>query len=515
MNYPVWDVSFGSGLLIAIISVVHVFVSHFAVGGGLFLVLTERKAYKENNSQLVGWLKTHSKFFVLLTVVFGAITGVGIWFTIALVNPSATSALIHAFVWGWAIEWVFFFLEITAALLYLYGWKRLDKQTHIWIGWIYFLTAFLSMVVINGIITFMLTSGNWVESKNFWDGFFNPTYWPSLFIRFAFSLSLAGLYALITISRIKDSVFKSFVAKWSLKWVLPSFILLPIFAYWYVANIPVELFQSTNGLMATATQYATLISIFALITFLLALVYYFFTSKINLLFSLLILITAFVTMWSFEFIRESIRKPYVIANYMYGNSIYTESSDFDQGFSIEKINENGILNTAKWISIKKITKENSIQAGEEIFRVECLSCHTYDAYRGVRNRLIDRGWDKNITSQMISRIEHMQKGIMPPFAGFESERESLSDYLHNNISQSELSAFKSGKGLFDKYCQVCHQYSSDDPVFFVLTGADREEVEYYLTDLQGMNDLMPNLVPNSKEIEIMMDWFPKQFINQN
>jgi hypothetical protein len=96
-------------------------VSHFAVGGGLFLVLTERRARREHDSKLLGWLKSHTKFFVLVTVVYGAVSGVGIWFTIALISPLATSNLIHAYVWGWAIEWVFFFLEITAALLYFYG----------------------------------------------------------------------------------------------------------------------------------------------------------------------------------------------------------------------------------------------------------------------------------------------------------------------------------------------------------------------------------------------------------
>jgi len=42
MNYPVWLLdTFGGGTLIALIAVVHVYVSHFAVGGGLFLVFTE------------------------------------------------------------------------------------------------------------------------------------------------------------------------------------------------------------------------------------------------------------------------------------------------------------------------------------------------------------------------------------------------------------------------------------------------------------------------------------------
>ena len=80
MNYPVWNVAFGAGLLMAIVAILHVFVSHFAVGGGLFLVLTERRARRRNDTALLGWLKAHTKFFVLVTVVFGAISGVGIWF---------------------------------------------------------------------------------------------------------------------------------------------------------------------------------------------------------------------------------------------------------------------------------------------------------------------------------------------------------------------------------------------------------------------------------------------------
>ena len=51
MNFPVWDPPMlGGGLLIGVIAILHVFVSHFAVGGGLFLVLTEQIAARENDA---------------------------------------------------------------------------------------------------------------------------------------------------------------------------------------------------------------------------------------------------------------------------------------------------------------------------------------------------------------------------------------------------------------------------------------------------------------------------------
>ena len=45
MNYPLWVVPYlGGTSVIAIISIIHVFISHFAVGGGIFLALAEEMA---------------------------------------------------------------------------------------------------------------------------------------------------------------------------------------------------------------------------------------------------------------------------------------------------------------------------------------------------------------------------------------------------------------------------------------------------------------------------------------
>ncbi|MCP4686050.1 MAG: hypothetical protein GY867_11495 [bacterium] len=78
MNYPFWDVDLGYGILMAAIAVIHVFVSHFAIGGGLYLVVAEHFARKSADAYRLEFLERLSKFFVLVTVVFGALTGVGI-----------------------------------------------------------------------------------------------------------------------------------------------------------------------------------------------------------------------------------------------------------------------------------------------------------------------------------------------------------------------------------------------------------------------------------------------------
>ena len=174
MNYPVWELGMGGGVLIAVVSILHVFVSHFAVGGGLWLVVTEMRANRTGDAALRAFVKSHSRVFMLLTLVFGAISGVGIWATIGLVSPHGTSALIHGFVWGWAMEWVFFLLEIAAAMVYYYGWDKLDPGTHELMGWVYFVAAFISLIIINGIITFMLTPGGWLQDHRILDRLLQP-----------------------------------------------------------------------------------------------------------------------------------------------------------------------------------------------------------------------------------------------------------------------------------------------------------------------------------------------------
>ena len=47
MNYPFWDIPhLGSGWVIGIIAIFHVMISQFAVGGGFYLPLAERKAMR-------------------------------------------------------------------------------------------------------------------------------------------------------------------------------------------------------------------------------------------------------------------------------------------------------------------------------------------------------------------------------------------------------------------------------------------------------------------------------------
>jgi mono/diheme cytochrome c family protein len=510
MNYPVWDVAFGAGLLIAMVAILHVFVSHFAVGGGLFLVLTERRARRRNDAALLGWLKKHSKFFVLVTVVFGAISGVGIWFTIGLISPTATSNLIHAYVWGWAIEWVFFFIEITAALLYLYGWDKLEPRLHLWYGWIYFIAAYLSLVIINGIIAFMLTSGSWIRNHQFWRGFFNPTYFPSLAFRTAIALALAGIYALITASVQKDPALKARIVRWSAWWTVPALAVLPLLAWWYIRRIPADAWANARGLMPTATFFAFLAVVLLSVTFLLALLTLVRPGRMHLAFSLLVAVVALGAMGSFEFVREAIRKPFVISNYLYANSLYSAQIPGDGGFSVDEVSSAGVLASAKWIDIRDITAGNQVAVGREIFRVECQSCHTANAYRGLNHYLTLRAWDQSKIQAMIGGLQFMHNGVMPGFAGTDAEQAALAAYLSTIHPVSAAAPVATdGQTVYEQNCSMCHQINASDKLFTNLP-RDPNAASDAMKDLTSLFPLMPDLKLSDQQRMALAQWVNAQ-----
>jgi len=225
-------------------------------------------------------------------------------------------------------------------------------------GWVYFITAFASMVVINGIITFMLTPGHWIEDHQFWSAIINPTYLPSLLFRFCMSLALAGIYALITASVQRDAALKTRIVRWGTLWTVPSLLLLPLCARWYIHAIPPEQWASTRGAMPTGTHFATLACILLAVTLILAVLASLWPARLHLAFSLIVAVIAFGAMDSFEFVRESVRKPYVIENYLYANSLYAASMPGDGGFTVDNVNSAGVLATARWIEDRSAGKGN-------------------------------------------------------------------------------------------------------------------------------------------------------------
>ena len=424
MNYPIWYLpSIGGGLLIAIIAIAHVVIAHLAVGGGLFLVLTERRAVRTGDSNLLAYVKKHTWFFLLLTMVFGGVSGVGIWFIISLVNPAATSALIHTFVFGWAIEWVFFIAEIVALLIYYSRFDKMSAKNHMILGWLYFIFAWLSLFIINGILGFMLTPGKWVETGNFWHGFFNPSFLPALIFRTCIALIFAGVFGLVTAAFLKDSDLRIKVFRYCAKWMYIPVAILALTGFYYSTVISDEAFMNLFHFNRASSPFITTLIVSSFLMFGLGLFTFIrlpqLAQKIG---AFLLVAIAFAWMSGFEYLREIARKPYVLYENMYSTSIAPGEMD--------GINQAGLLQSANWSMIREVTDDNMLEAGEEIFRLQCMACHTIDNYNGVKAlsaNLTERGLEAQLTG--MGKVNT----YMPPFAGTEIEKKALAAYLHQVI----------------------------------------------------------------------------------
>ena len=237
MDYPIWNAGLSGGVLMAWVAITHVIVSHFAIGGGLVIVVTETLAVRRADREMRELARRASLVLILVSTVFGAISGVGIWVVAGLISPGAISALIHTYVWGWAIEWVFFVLEIVAALVYYATWDKITRAAHLVVGWLYFIGAYLSLVIINGIVTFMLTPGRWLETGAFWDGFFNPTYWPSLALRTGICILMAVSFMVFSALRAAPER-RADLARYLGWWFLGGALLSYASYRWWEAMLP-------------------------------------------------------------------------------------------------------------------------------------------------------------------------------------------------------------------------------------------------------------------------------------
>ena len=485
MNYPLWQIGFPGGLLIALVAVVHVFVSHFAVGGGAYLVLVESKARRTNDAGLLDYVRKHSKFFALLTVVFGAVTGVGIWFTIGLVSPEATSSLIHTFVWGWAIEWVFFFVEITAALIYAYAWDRLDAAAHMAVGWVYFIAAWASLVIINGIITYMLTPGRWLATHAFWSGFFNPTYFPSLVLRTGMCVVLAGMFGLVTGLRLASPV-RDRALRYAGWWILvgTAFLVLP--ARWYFASFPAEA-KAYFATVLPSMHHTVQLGIFAAaLGFVLAAL--FAVAKPSWLRApvvALILLCGFVVMATGEYTREVARKPFVIGGWIYANDLRLASFD--------KFNAQGFAAEAKWVDAR-----DQLSEGRQIFAIQCGACHSVDRYRAMAPRV--NGWSAEFATDVLQHLPKL-RGTMPPFAGNEHDRAAVGAYLASlspALDEQALNNAELGHRVFQQRCSMCHTVGGKFRPL-TLAGTDADSLDGLLQQLDSLSSDMPAFHGSERE----------------
>lgn len=439
MDFPPFVVPFfGSRLLFALDAITHVLVSHGgAVGGSLLIAVTEWLAWKRGDEQLEEWARKMLFVFFVVTTALGAATGVGIWLNANVINPVAIGSLLRVFFWHWFTEWIVFVAEVTLILVYFFTWDKWRGPRKIWhirLGFTYAVASWLTMSLITGILGFMLTPGAWLETRSMEQAFTNPTWLPSLVFRTPLAISLAAAWGLVYSHFLAlDPEFRARLRSYLAKWMLAAGIVVPIAGLWYVSRVPAAVMALgydaliRNGIMTFTTimgqimtpgvvRVLNAIGILAIVV----------PGLVALLrprlyrhwMAVLTILAAILMIGEMEMVREFIRKPYVIYNYLLANGIRLEDRNL--------LNQEGVLAHSRWAAVDRVTPENRVQAGYEIFKLECRYCHTPEGLTGLAQRT--RGWSEEAIDAYIQNL-HQVRQFMPPFTGTDEERRAVAAWV--------------------------------------------------------------------------------------
>lgn len=240
--YPVND--FGpamKGLVIGGLGIFHVFLAQFAIGGGMLMAYYQWLAMRGKLPEARQVLDSYFRYLVLVSFVIGALTGVGMWFTSIQISPATIGKMVDTFHWVWATEWIFFWVEVVAGYaFYRYG-KILSDRARLTLLLIYSVAGFGSLFWINGILSWQLTPGEWVETGNIWSGFFNATFWPSLFYRTAAAMVIAGLVAAVVVNTMSDVTREQRTAliNATARFML-GVVAMPVLGIWFLLAMPAD-----------------------------------------------------------------------------------------------------------------------------------------------------------------------------------------------------------------------------------------------------------------------------------
>jgi cytochrome bd-type quinol oxidase subunit 1/mono/diheme cytochrome c family protein len=418
------------GMAIGGLGIFHVFTAQFAIGGGFLMCYFQWLARHNRLPAARRFLDSYFTFLVLVSFVIGALTGVAMWFTSIQVSPRTIGVMIDEFHWVWATEWTFFCVEIVAGYAFYRYSARLTDRSRMRLLGLYAFAAWMSLFWINGILSWQLTPGGWVESRGVWAGFFNSSFWPSLLYRSVASLAIASLVGCVVINAMRDldRTSRTNLINASARLLWPM-VLMPVLGAWYLAVLPTDSRTYVLGGSVAMTMFmgltvatSCLIGGYALIGLIKQRLY------INGATATLLCVLAFAATGGGEFIREGVRKPFTIREYLYSNSITTDQ--------VALLREQGCV-TEDFYPLRdaELYPNEQLVRGGKVFRFLCSVCHTVSDMNGLTH--LTGTWTTEQKRMNIAKLQRT-KPFMPPFAGTAAELEALVQFIEwNNADRPE------------------------------------------------------------------------------
>jgi len=409
------------GMVLGGLGIFHVFLAMFAIGGGMLMCYFQWLAQTGRNEHARRFVDGYFKVLVLISFVVGALTGVGMWFVSIQVSPRTIGMMVGEFHWIWAIEWTFFSLEITAGYcFYRYG-KQLTDPARFRLLIIYAVASWFSLFWINGILSWQLTPGAWPETHSVWQGFFNPSFFPSLLFRTITAATIGSLVACVVINTVPwlDRAGKEELVHRAAHLLAPM-LLMPLLGAWFLFTMPADSRAMAMGGNVVMTMFlgvsigaSTLIGLYAVVGMLRRHMF------INGGTALLLCALAFAATGGGEFVREGVRKPFTIRHTLYSNSLTPDE--------VAQLREVGCVTHDPYpLQNPKQYPNDQVRLGAKVYRFHCSVCHTTDGANGLTH--LTASWTVEQKRMNIAKLQRT-KTFMPPFAGNAEELESLVQYL--------------------------------------------------------------------------------------
>lgn len=438
MDFPLFHLDvMGDRLLVALTAVLHVLINHpVAVGAYPLILLMEWQGVRRGDRAWDEMVRRIVFISFIITTTVGALTGIGIWLTTSLVAPFAIGSLLRVFFWSWFMEWLVFISEVVLIMAYYLTWKKFStpslKRAHLWIGGALSAFSWITMALIVAILGFMMNSGAWTSDQSWLTAVFNPLYLPQLAFRTAYAMMSAGLYVwacLFFIPRRGDGIREGAVrtaSAWTLAW-LPLTLLA---GYWYWRAVPgmmrgnADVALLTQAFSAWHASFAKIIGGSALVIAGFCAFGWARPARVPAFALVIPFVLAAWMLGHFERVREFIRKPYVIAGYMYSNGVRVAE--------MPVYRRDGMLPYATYAKVRAVTPANRVEAGAEVFMLACSRCHTTDGVNGLKSKLTrmygEGEWDAETLTGFIQGM-HLTRTYMPPFPGSDAEAAALAEYL--------------------------------------------------------------------------------------
>jgi mono/diheme cytochrome c family protein len=343
------------------------------------------------------------------------------WFTSIQISPATIGKMVDTFHWVWATEWIFFWVEVVAGYaFYRYG-KILSDRARMTLLLIYSVAGFGSLFWINGILSWQLTPGEWVETGNIWAGFFNATFWPSLFYRTAAAMVIAGLVAAVVVNTMSDVTREQRTAliNATARFML-GVVAMPVLGIWFLLAMPADSREWVLGgsiamtlFLNAAVGASVLIGGYAVVGLWRQKLY------INGATATLLLALAFGATAGGEFVREGVRKPYTIRDVLFSNAVTPEQ--------VAHLREVGCT-TDDPFPLRDADRyaNDQLRTGALVFRSQCAVCHTVSGVNGLTHLM--GAWSVDQQRMNVAKLQ-LTKGFMPPFAGTPAELEALVQFV--------------------------------------------------------------------------------------